>query len=444
MFLFNATWIRFNRITIATWLSVLTISFQWCISIDPAWGARLQYEDQKIELTDQFSAFPIAIDGDVALIGVFTLGSPESQSVYVFRKDGIKWVQGQKLEPWGENITYYFKQFVLGLMYRSLAVDGNVAMVPAYSGEIESILPGQVSKTPGEIYVFHWNGTEWVKDQILTFQDNNRQFDGPVAVRGDLAVLGGWKADGEESIRAAYVFRKVGGTWTEEQMLFPSDGDLRGFFGHDVAISDDGDMVVIGSGYRSPYSSPDSAVYVFRRQGETWVEIQKVTTSYNKPVGHSVALSGDWLFAGNPGGPAEENNGGTVSVFRWNGSAWEQRQKLLASDTFSKNNFGTALDVSGDLAVISADVDIEGGTPIEGYNGQAYVFRLNGDVWREEKKLVTRQALAQNDNSVQSFGYTAVVDNDTVLVSAITASSQGDVYSYAISSGAGCGCSSEE
>lgn len=417
---------------------ILILILQGFAGIDAAWGTTLQSEDQKLMMTDSFASYAVAIDDDVALLGAFILRGSEKDAVYVYRKIDGEWVREQALIPWGDNIEYYFKQFTGGLMYRSLAIDGNVALVPGYSVED--------SVARGAVYVFRWDGASWNKEQKLDFGDDSRRFDGPVALRGDLAVVGGWQTEGEKSVRAVSVFKRNAGTWTEEQVLLAPAEKSGGFFGHEVAISDDGDMVVVGSGFYSAFASSDPEVYVFRREDHAWIETQRLSAFQGEPAGHSVALSGPWLFASNPLGPfgTIEDAIGEVAVFHWEDGGWVQRQTLRASDSFPFNNFGEVVDVEGDVAVIGADIQPVNGSPVMGYEGQAYLFRLVDGVWKEEKKLVTAEAKTPT-TSVQAYGYTAGISGDTALVSAVGGTSPGGVYSYSIAGSPepGCGCSSE-
>jgi hypothetical protein len=63
---------------------------------------------------------------------------------------------------------------------------------------------------------------------------------------------------------------------------------------------------------------------------------------------------------------------GSAYVFRWNGSAWVQQQKLLTSDGATGDNFGHSVSLNGDVAIVGALFDDDKGTD----SGSAYVFDL--------------------------------------------------------------------
>ena len=83
----------------------------------------------------------------------------------------------------------------------------------------------------------------------------------------------------------------------------------------------------------------------------------------------------------------------------------EQEAKLVASDGASGANFGFAVAVDGDTAVIGARSDDD--------NGSTYVFTRTGGVWTEQAKLV-----ASDGAPGANFGFTAAVDGDTAVIGA--------------------------
>jgi len=57
----------------------------------------------------------------------------------------------------------------------------------------------------------------------------------------------------------------------------------------------------------------------------------------------SVAVSGHVALIG---APQEDENGdgaGAAYVYRWNGESWQQEQKLVASDGAESDGFGTGI-----------------------------------------------------------------------------------------------------
>ncbi|MHC4697067.1 MAG: FG-GAP repeat protein [Planctomycetota bacterium] len=121
-----------------------------------------------------------------------------------------------------------------------------------------------------------------------------------VAMSGDTAVIGTPQDDynGDQS-GSAYVFRFDGTEWVEEDRLVASDGTSGDRFGNSVAI--DGDVAVIGA-YRGSGLAPWSGVaYVYRRAGSIWVQEQELDAfdgGFNDSFGYSVGVSGDIAVIG--------------------------------------------------------------------------------------------------------------------------------------------------
>jgi uncharacterized repeat protein (TIGR01451 family) len=231
-------------------------------------------------------------------------------------------------------------------------------------------------------------------------------FGGAVSVSGDTAVVGAPGDDtGGLNRGVAYVFVRSGTTWTEQQKLLASDGEVNGSFGISVSIS--GDTAVVGKGH--PLFVESGAAYVFVRSGTTWTQQQKLVAGASD-FGISVSISGDTAVVGaiQNAIPPSPPGTGVAYVFVRSGTTWTQQQMLLASDGASGDFFGLSVSVSGDTAVVGADLDDNpGGTDA----GSAYVFVRSGTTWTEQQKLLASDGAAGDSfgNSVSFSGDTAVV-----------------------------------
>ena len=137
-----------------------------------------------------------------------------------------------------------------------------------------------------------------------------------------------------------------------------------------------GDTALIGA------IGADSA-YVFRFDGTAWIQTQKLLPSGGQPgdsFGNAVAIDGDRAMIGARGDDGGGTNTGAVYFFRFDGKNWIEQQKLVASDADHGDAFGISVSISGDLAVIGAF--FTGGTA-----GSAYVFRFDRSTmeWVEER-----------------------------------------------------------
>ena len=115
----------------------------------------------------------------------------------------------------------------------ALAVEGDTMVV---GSQLES----DIVQLGGAAYVFERVGGVWnqVTRLVSSAPGFQRQFGRSVAVSGDVAVIGEPHFDiAGSGIGAAFVFRRVGGVWTEEVRLLPFDSSVDDQFGRGVAVS---------------------------------------------------------------------------------------------------------------------------------------------------------------------------------------------------------------
>ena len=254
-----------------------------------------------------------------------------------------------------------------------------------------------------------------------------------VAVFGDLVVVGAFHdADNGPDSGSAYVFRFNGLTWAQEEKLLPNDGAEGDAFGRSVAVSDD--TAVVGAFHNDDGGPDRGSAYFFRFNGSTWDE-QKVLSSdiaNRDHFGSAVAISGDvaviGCFLDDDVCPSEPHcNSGSAYIFRFNGSTWVEEQKLVAADGEEEDHFGQSVAISGDVVVIGALLD-DDACPAdpECDSGSAYVFRFNGSSWVQEQKLVASDGAAGDlfsDVAVSVSGDTALVGASRHAGNAIDTSS---------------------
>jgi hypothetical protein len=161
------------------------------------------------------------------------------------------------------------------------------------------------------------------------------------------------------------------------------------------------------------------------RSGTRWSQQQKLTASDAAPnddFGLAVAVSGDTAVVGAIGDDDAGRDSGAAYVFVRSGTRWSQQQKLTASEAASNDLFGISVAVSGDTAVVGAYADDDAG----GDSGAAYVFVRSGTRWRQQQKLTASDAASSD-----LFGNSVAVSGDTAVVGA-----RGDDDAGGVNSGA--------
>ncbi len=315
-------------------------------------------------------------------------------AAYVFRRDGSGWVEEQKLVSSDADEGDKFGGWN--------AMSGDT-IISGTSGDADNGIDS------GSAYVFKRTGNVWTQTQKLLPDDGreNDQFGRMVAMDGNTAVIGAWNSDGIElNAGAVYIFEYVGNSWVQSQKLFASDGLSNAAFGSWMDIS--GDTLIVGDSWGTTTSGITGVAYVFRKIAGVWTEVQKLEPSAGTDggiFGHSIEISGNRAVIGS----AYSNNyAGAAYVFRFDGNQWVEEQKLTASDTEMLDLFGYS-GISGDTVVVGARWDDEHGE----HAGAVYVFHYDGAQWVEEQKIVSED-IAEGD----SFGWSVAIWQDTLLVGA--------------------------
>lgn len=143
--------------------------------------------------------------------------------------------------------------------------------------------------------------------------------------------------------------------------------------------------------------------------------------------GWAVAVSGDTALVA---AKLDDSFAGSAYIFQRSGGAWTQQAKLEADDGAADDLFGWSVDLSGDTAVVGAMRDSHSGFQDV---GSAYVFQRTGNAWTQQAKLVASDA-ADDD----AFGWSIAVSGDTAMVGAPAdehATGGGSVYVFERSGG---------
>lgn len=269
----------------------------------------------------------------------------------------------------------------------------------------------------GVVYVFTHSAGAWTQAQELTATDSpaGADFGSAVAFDDTTAIIGApfttLTDDGNRHQGAAYVFTKTDGVWTQTQQLIADDFAAENQFGNAVAL--DGDTILIAAYNAEIGGNPyQGAAYVFTRSGGTWTQAQKLTASDGAggdDFGIALALSGSTAIIGSPYAAGANAQQGAAYVFTANGGVWSELQKLIADDGASFDDFGAALALEGDTAVIGAQY----ASGPNQYQGAAYVFTAAGGTWTQSARLA-----ASDGMSSDAFGEAIALDGTTAVVGA--------------------------
>jgi hypothetical protein len=222
-----------------------------------------------------------------------------------------------------------------------------------------------------------------------------------VAISGSLALIG---ADGESDDRgAAYIFDLR--TGRQLARLTAADAGIDDYFGRSVALA--GDLALIGA---AGDDSDRGAAYLFHAR--TGAQLGKLTAS-NGAAGHdfgtSVALSGQLALVGASQFPAFLNGAAytyDVSGAFLPGAVFPELAILTADDGSGFDFFGSAVSLSGHRALIGA---LNNGIT----RGAAYLFDARTTTDTPLRKFVLTDA-APNDN----FGSAVSLNGNLAVIGA--------------------------
>jgi hypothetical protein len=291
-----------------------------------------------------------------------------------------------------------------GYFGSAVAISGDVAVVGAPGATVGE------NAYQGAAYVFVQSEGTWALQQELIAGDGaaNAEFGNAVALSGTTAMI----AAPGVSARAVYVFAQSAGVWSQTQKLSEPASDKDGF-GAALALS--GDTAIIGAPYGAAgCCSGAGAAYLFTSAAGVWSQAQAITPSNGTlggQFGIAVAISGDTAVVGADVGGA--SNQGAAYVFTQSGGTWSQRKELTASDSAADDFFGASVAVSGNVVVVGAYEAMIGAQLGE---GAAYVFTFAGGTWGQTQKLTPSPG--QGD---QQFGSAVAISGGLVVIGAFDA-----------------------
>jgi len=319
---------------------------------------------------------------------------------------------------------------------KSIAISGNLAIIGA-NEEDEDINGLNTIVNSGSAYIFRCDSTSWTQQAKIVALDRTayKEFGISVDISGDFAVVGAshdsFNVDGTDTLAwagSAYIFHYDGVSWSQQQKLVASDRGAGDLFGFRVSIS--GNYAVVGA-YKEDHDIADTdsmydagSVYIFHYDGTTWNQQQKIVAS-DRDVedwfGCSIDISGDYVVVGayqgdhNTSGLDSLISAGAVYVFHNDGVSWCEQQKLVASDRNGGDFFGSSLAISGDYLITGApleDEDVDGANT-QITSGSAYIFVRNDSTWTQQQKIVASDR-ERND----LFGFAVDITDHYAIVSA--------------------------
>lgn len=403
MIRYNVSTQDFEGFDGTTWLSLTSKG------LTGGWGVPhlSTMENQQIIASDGANAdhfgSAVAIAGNYAIVGApfhDTNGNIGEGKAYVFHYNGLSWVQHSILTGL---INQDYAQFGCSVTIQ------NDKMVIGASGVNVGSHEGQ-----GKIFIYSLVNNVWEFQTSLTSSDgnNNDQFGSSVSISGNYILVGapGATHNGYPALGKAYVFHWTGTEWLEQSILTPSEGGSSDHFGQSVSIS--GDYLVVGEPLLNVNGLSNSGkAFVYKRSAQLWtLESSLMADEYTVAdnFGNSVSISDDQIVIGAFGHDVDGyNNSGAAYVFIRTGSTWNQQQKLYMVDLMPGSTFGRNVTMHNDYILVSSDVTVNG---IENL-GKAYLYQESNGTYNLISTILPNGGQA-NDN----FSCSLAISPNCILV----------------------------
>ncbi|KAL3772931.1 hypothetical protein ACHAWO_001130 [Cyclotella atomus] len=169
--------------------------------------------------------------------------------------------------------------------------------------------------------------------------------------------------------------------------------------GQSVALSADGNTLLIGSPYYNVGSSADRGLCrVYRFNGTDWKQLggDIIGLSSGERLGWSVALSADGSVAA-ISSPFYSSNRGRVQVYNWNGTSWAQFGSTITGNGGDYAGRSIALSSYGHILVIGSPgygTTDYGSAAVYFWNGGTSWARVGGDIYGSDKGSLSGSSLA--------------------------------------------------
>ncbi|WP_206211967.1 FG-GAP repeat protein [Wenzhouxiangella sp. XN24] len=305
-----------------------------------SWSQQAYIKASNTGQDDEFGT-SVALSGDGDTLAVGAVGesssdtgiesnqgddnAPDSGAVYVFTRSGTSWSQQAYVKAANTDQDDEFGTAV------ALSDDGSTLAVGARGedGNTTGVNGnGSDNNAPGSgaAYVFTRDGTSWSQQAYIKASNTGQQdmFGRAVALSGDGETLAvgavaedssatGIDGNGDDDnvfgSGAVYVYTRSGTSWSQQAYVKASNPGLNDVFGHSLALSDNGNALVVGATGEGSNAtgiggdqaednttSGSGAVYVFARTGTIWAQqayVKAANTDQGDAFGFDVALSGD-------------------------------------------------------------------------------------------------------------------------------------------------------
>ena len=215
------------------------------------------------------------------------------------------------------------------------------------------------------------------------------------------------------------------GQWAQIRKLNPDDAAAFDWFAFSVSI--DGGVAMAGSHLDDDADHDSGSAYLFDvATGEQLNKLTADDATAGDQLGFSVSISGDIAMAGSTGDDDDGISSGSAYLF--DVTKGEQLHKLTADDAAAGDQFGFAVSISGDVAIVGSIGDDDAGDD----TGSAYLF----DVTTGQQLF---KLTADDAGAGDQFGWAVSISGDVAIVGSIgdddAGANSGAAYLFDVTTG---------
>ena len=332
---------------------------------------------QREVLTGESSIFAWRVDLDDGRVVVGSYGSPLSNqgAAYVYEVQACAWAPLGTL-PVAADASFHF-------FGKTVDVDGDLGVVGSSGPDVVF----------GEVHVFRRLALGWQREGHIA-QDLPPTGGSPgylgssVAIDGE-TILAARQGSGSDLGGAVVIERSPSGWQLEQKLISPTNQRIG-----PIALR--GNWAVV-AGAPFPGSGAGNVDLFVRDASGNWTFRQTLPhpTTMNHPTdefGGSITLGVGWLAVhyAHRTGPHQERN--AVALYRLTGSQWVAAGDLPFPEQphYSSSAFSWGLSMDGSRLAVGVPSVSDFGL----FSGATYLFRLSNDSWNQEVRLVSPYAAA--------------------------------------------------
>ena len=227
----------------------------------------------------------------------------------------------------------------------------------------------------GQVKIYKNNGGNWVQQgQALDGKSAFDRFGGTVSLSddGNIVAIGSSEKSGNGNPFYIRIFKFNCSRWYILGGEIRTPGNV-----HSVSLSADGHTIAIGTKIGGEVKT--GIVRVYNYSGNSWTQIGGDIDgeAHNDISGASVSLSneGNIVAIGAPWNDGNGRESGHVRVFNFNGNSWEKLGNDIDGES-NKDISGWSISLSGDGSIVAIGAHLNDGNGID--SGHVRVYQNDG------------------------------------------------------------------